>query len=126
MTRNQNGHDAAGATNKANTRPWESEFSIERTEIVVETPDLRVVRLTLAPGQCVPWHWHSDITDHFVCLEGRMTVESRAPRARHELGPGDECEVGPKVAHLVTNVGEGQMRFLVIQGIGAYDYHAVG
>ena len=113
-------------TKAPNTRPWEDEFTIEDTVIVVETPDLRVVRLTLAPGQCVPWHWHSNITDHFVCLEGSMTVESRAPKAFHELGPGDECAVGPKTAHVVTNVGEGRVRFLAIQGIGAYDYHAVG
>lgn len=110
----------------ANTRPWEDEFAIEHTEIVAETPDLRVVRLTLAPGQYVPWHWHSEIVDRFVCLEGSMTVESRAPKALHELKPGDECEVGPKVAHVVTNVGDTRVRFLVIQGIGPYDYHAVG
>lgn len=110
----------------ADTRPWEREFLIENTDIVVETPELRVVRLTLARGECVPWHYHNHVTDHFVCLEGTMTVEQRAPRALYALTPGKECEVPPKTAHLVTNTGEGRCRFLVIQGIGPYDYKAVG
>lgn len=109
-----------------NTRPWESEFSIEDTEMVAETPELRAVRLTLAAGQCVPWHWHSAIDDHFICLEGAIEIETRAPRGKHRLAPGNEHAVPAKVAHIVRNVADGRSRFMVIQGIGPYDYHAVG
>ena len=50
-------------------------------------PRLRVARgvlivLTLAAGECVPWHFHNNITDSFVCLEGPLVVETRAPRDR--------------------------------------------
>jgi mannose-6-phosphate isomerase-like protein (cupin superfamily) len=54
-------------------------------EVVMEGQDMRVVVLTLASRQSVPWHFHSDITDSFVCLEGPMVVETRAPRAAHVL-----------------------------------------
>lgn len=111
---------------EANTRPWENQYTIENTEIVAETPDLRAVRLTLAPGQCVPWHWHSAIDDRFICLEGAIEIETKAPRGKHKLLPGDEHTVPLKVAHIVRNVADTTSRFMVIQGIGPYDYHPVG
>lgn len=110
----------------AETRPWESAFTIEATEIVAETPELRAVRLTLAAGEAVPWHWHSAIDDHFVCLEGEIEIETRAPRSRRRLAPGAEHVVPAKVAHTVRNVAAGRSRFMVIQGVGAYDFHPVG
>jgi len=109
-----------------NTKPWTERYTVEHTEIVVETPELRMVRITLAAGESVPWHWHSDITDRFVCLRGSLCVETRAPRASHDLAPGEECTVGPKTAHTARNAGEDHCRFLVIQGVGPYDYNALG
>ena len=41
---------------------------------------MRVQILTLAHGQSIPWHYHSEITDYFVCLEGTLIVETKAPR----------------------------------------------
>lgn len=108
------------------TRPWESEYTIEKTETLAETPELRVLRITLAPGQFIPWHYHSNTTDSFACLEGELEVETRAPRHSYRLGPGGECEVPPKTAHTAINKGPGRCRFLVVQGVGAYDYRAVG
>lgn len=108
------------------TRPWESHYEVEDTTIVAEAPELRVVRITLAPGQVVPWHWHSEIRDTFFCLEGAMTVETRAPRHEYRLAPGDECAVEPKTAHIVRNTGPGRCRFAVVQGPGVYDFHPVG
>lgn len=107
-------------------RPWESHYEVEDTRVVAEVPDLRVIVITLAPGQCVPWHWHSEVRDTFMCLEGEMTVETRAPRGEHGLAPGDECAVEPKVAHIVRNAGEGRCRFAVVQGPGVYDFNPVG
>ena len=57
-------------------------YMIAGRETVAEGADLRVQVLTLDAGQCVPWHYHSEITDAFVCLQGPMVVESLAPRAR--------------------------------------------
>ncbi len=109
-----------------NTKPWTDRYTVEHTEIVVETADLRMVRITLGTGQSVPWHWHTEVTDRFVCLRGSLCVETRAPWASHDLAPGEECTVAPKIAHTARNAGEDRCRFLVIQGIGAYDYNAVG
>ncbi len=95
-------------------------------ETVMEGADMRVRVLTLAEGECVPWHYHSEITDSFVCLEGPMVVETRAPRAEYVLEPGERCEVPPKVAHIVHGLNDGPFKFLIIQGVGVYDNIAVG
>ena len=93
---------------------------------VAEGADLRVVVLTLAQGQCVPWHYHSTITDSFVCLEGPMVVETRAPHAMHRLQPGERCAVAPKTAHYVHGEGDGPCKFMLVQGVGIYDFMPVG
>jgi len=101
-------------------------LAIAGYERVMEGADMRASVLTLAASECVPWHYHSTITDSFVCLEGPMEVETRAPRAVHRLVSGQRCEVAPKTAHTVRGVDGGPCRFLLMQGVGVYDNVAVG
>lgn len=101
-------------------------YSIDGEETLAEGSDLRVRILTLAAGQCVPWHYHSEITDSFVCLEGTLVVETKAPRDCHELKPGGRCQVPPKTAHYVHGKDDGPAKFLIVQGVGVYDYVAIG
>lgn len=100
--------------------------AIAGRETVMEGQDMRAVALTLAAGQSIPWHYHSDITDSFVCLEGPMVVETRAPRATYVLLPGERCQVPPKTAHYVHGKDDGPCKFLILQGVGEYDNVAVG
>ena len=95
-------------------------------ELVMEGKDMRVQVLTLGQNDCIPWHYHSEITDSFVCLEGPMVVETRAPRNNYVLNPGERCEVPPKVAHYVHGENDGPAKFLIVQGVGVYDNIAVG
>lgn len=101
-------------------------YDIEGREMVAEGADLRVQVLTLAAGQSVPWHYHSEITDSFVCLEGPMVVETRAPRATYRLMPGERCAVGPKTAHFVHGENGGPCKFMIVQGVGVYDFMPAG
>jgi len=55
--------------------------AIAGRETVMEGADMRALVLTLAAGQNIPWHYHSSITDAFVCLTGKLVVETRAPCA---------------------------------------------
>ena len=103
-----------------------SNYRIAGRELVAEGADLRVQVLTLAAGECVPWHYHSEVTDSFVCLEGPMVVETRAPRAAHRLTPGQRCSVPPKTAHYVHGEDDGACQFLIVQGVGVYDFNPVG
>ena len=100
-------------------------YPVERREIVADDATYRVQIMTLAAGQCVPWHYHSHVEDIFFCLEGPMTVETRAPRGVHHLEPGQSLAVPAKTAHYVSGLDGGRCRFLICQG-GDYDFVPVG
>jgi quercetin dioxygenase-like cupin family protein len=82
--------------------------------------------MTFAGGLAVPWHYHSDITDSFICIEGPMIVATRAPHATHMLVPIKRCEVPPKTAHHVHGKDGGPCKFMILQGVGEYDNVAIG
>lgn len=102
----------------------EGRYATKQRETIAETANLRVRLLALAEGQCVPWHYHNNITDTFFCMEGPMRITTRNPDAVHVLAPGETCAVGPGTAHLVTGL-DGPCKFMVVQGVGVYDFVAV-
>jgi len=55
-----------------------------------------------------------------------MVVETRAPRHVYRLLPGERCAVPPKTAHYVHGEADGPCKFLIVQGIGVYDFVPVG
>lgn len=101
-------------------------YTVENIEILAQTPAMQARVFTLAPGEAIPWHFHSTVADWYVCLDGSVQVQTRAPRRVDVLVPGGMAKVEPKTAHHVSNVGAQRCRFLLLQGVGAYDYHAVG
>ena len=70
----------------------------------------------------VPWHSHTNITDTFYVLEGHMRLFLQDPKEEVNLKPGEIHVVGAARPHLVTNGGTKSLTFLVLQGIGEYDY----
>ena len=102
------------------------DYTIRARELVMEGADLRVTILTLGPGECVPWHWHSEVGDDFVCMQGPMVVETRAPRHEYCRAPGERCTVPARTAHYVHGEAGGPCKFLLVQGVGVYDFNAVG
>jgi quercetin dioxygenase-like cupin family protein len=108
------------------TTPQEHGYEVADFEVLAETQELRMVVLTLAEGQEVSWHWHTEVTDRFFCMQGPMVIETRVPREVFELNPGDTCVVPPKRAHRVAGKGCGSCKFAVLQGVGTYDFHRIG
>jgi quercetin dioxygenase-like cupin family protein len=101
-------------------------YTVEKVETVAATPELRAKRFTLAVGQEIPWHYHNAITDWFYCLEGTLRVETRAPRGERLMTAGGNCHVPARTAHRVSNAGGTRCEFLILQGVGTYDYVPVG
>jgi quercetin dioxygenase-like cupin family protein len=101
-------------------------YPLEGRQLIAEAPGLRMQILTLGPGQEVPWHWHSEVTDTFWCMEGPMVIETRAPSTVTELQPGQMHAVPPKRAHRVTGKDGGRAKFAILQGVGTYDFMPVG
>ena len=97
-------------------------YEVERRAHHAERPGFRITELQISPTQKVPWHCHSRVQDTFYVLEGRLRIFLREPKEDVRLGPGDTCSVAPGRPHLVTNDGTASATFLVLQGIGEYDY----
>jgi quercetin dioxygenase-like cupin family protein len=114
-------HGIAAAT--ADTRSLQGgEYAVKQRETLAEVPGLRVRLLTLIKGQVVPWHYHSSITDTFFCMRGPMRIVTRSPDASHTLFNGDTLAVDPGTPHFVEASGAGGCQFMIIQGVGKYDY----
>lgn len=102
-------------------------YEVAQREMVAEVENLRIVVLTLAPGQFVPWHYHSEITDTFFCLQGPMVIETGAAqtnggRSQTELAAGESHAVPKRKAHKVSGKDGGPCKFAIVQGIGSYDF----
>jgi mannose-6-phosphate isomerase-like protein (cupin superfamily) len=97
-------------------------YEVERRARHAERPGFRISELQIGPKQQVPWHYHNNIQDTFYVLEGRLRIFVRDPKEEIQLEPGQSYAVRPGRAHLVTNGGETSATFLVLQGIGEYDY----
>lgn len=94
--------------------------------IVAETPELRVVEYVLQPGDQNPWHHHSNVTDRIYCLEGLIGVSLRDTGEKAILHPGESYVVSPGTVHFAGNAGSGVSRFLLVQGVGKYDFVTEG
>ena len=97
-------------------------FEYERLAHHAERPGFRISELQISPTQQVPWHCHSNVQDTFYVIEGHLRLFLREPKEEVQLGPGETYSVRPRRPHLVTNGGESSATFLVLQGIGEYDY----
>ena len=97
-------------------------YEVERRARHAERDGFRISELQISPTQKVPWHYHSNVQDTFYVLEGRIRVFMREPKEDVVLGPGQTYTLAPRRPHLVTNAGETSATFLVLQGIGEYDF----
>jgi quercetin dioxygenase-like cupin family protein len=97
-------------------------YEVERRARHAERPGFRISELQISPSQQVPWHCHTHVQDTFYVLEGRLRLFLRDPKEEVRLGPAQTYSVRPGRPHLVTNGGDGSATFLVLQGIGEYDY----
>ena len=97
-------------------------YEVERRVRHAERPGFRISELQISPTQQVPWHYHNNIQDTFYVLEGEIRLFLREPKEDVRLKPGETYAVRPGRAHLVTNPGSRSAVFLVLQGIGEYDY----
>ena len=97
-------------------------YKVRRIHVVAKGADVLVREYTLDPGEVIPWHRHTQVSDYYYGLEGRVVIETREPAARHEVGAGQMASVTPPTVHQVSNPGNAICRFLLVQGVGKYDF----
>jgi quercetin dioxygenase-like cupin family protein len=101
-------------------------YSVKSVEPVAIGNDVQARVFTLAPGEEIPWHFHSAVTDWYFVLEGALSIETRAPADSRLLTVGERYHIPPKTAHLIANRSDADARFLLVQGVGVYDFLRVG
>ena len=97
----------------------------DRDEVILETGNVRVRVMVLEAREATAWHFHSEITDRMFCLQGLIAVEYQDPRESVELACGERCEVAVKRVHRVINVLHETAKYLLVQGVGHYDFNVV-
>lgn len=60
-------------------------------EVLIQTDSVSVRILELEVGEALPWHHHSEVTDHIFALDGEIEVQFGSPDEKVALGiPGME------------------------------------
>jgi quercetin dioxygenase-like cupin family protein len=97
-------------------------YEVERRAIHAARSGFRIAELQISPTQKVPWHYHNNVHDTFYVLAGSIRIFLQDPKEDVQLTPGQTFAVPPKRPHLVTNASDTSAVFLVLQGIGEYDF----
>jgi quercetin dioxygenase-like cupin family protein len=97
-------------------------YEVERRACHAARPGFRISELQISPTQKVPWHYHNNVQDTFYVVEGKIRIFLQQPKEEVRLARGETFSVPPKRPHLVINGGDTSAVFLVLQGIGEYDF----
>jgi quercetin dioxygenase-like cupin family protein len=94
-------------------------------EVIAKTDEVSVRVMTLGAHQATDWHYHTQVTDNIFCLTGDMAVHLQDPGDDVRLAPGQRCKIEKGRIHQVENCGGDQAAYLLVQGIGPYDFNVV-
>ena len=97
-------------------------LDVERLEHYAARPGFRISEIKIKTRQKIPWHCHSNIQDTFYVIEGKVRIFLRDPKEEVNLAPGEIYSVRAKRPHLVTNGGQSSATFVILQGMGEYDF----
>ena len=93
---------------------------------ILKTENVLVRVMELEKKSSTDWHFHSQVGDFFVCLKGIIQVETKDPDRVFLLNPGQQAEVTPLKVHRVINISDDIAEYLLVQGVGAYDFRKEG
>jgi mannose-6-phosphate isomerase-like protein (cupin superfamily) len=97
-------------------------YEVERRAYYAARPGFRIAELQMSPTQTVPWHYHNNVQDTFYVVSGTIRIFARDPVEEVSLTPGQTFTVSPGRPHMVSNAGNTSAVFVVLQGMGEYDF----
>jgi quercetin dioxygenase-like cupin family protein len=98
---------------------------MKEAEVIAKTNDIRIRIMTLRPSEITDWHYHTQVADHIFCLQSTILVRIRDPEQEVRLTPGERCLVETGRIHQIVNLEDLEASYLLIQGIGKYDFNVV-
>ncbi len=78
-----------------------------------EDPELSVAHVRVEPGDTTRWHKLIGITERYLILSGRGSVEVGNNAAR-EVSESDVVMIPPEIRQRITNTGESDLIFLAL------------
>jgi len=67
------------------------------------------------------WHYHNEITEYVICIEGSLILEVKSISSPFMLEPGVLHKIEPQEIHRVVNGSNDLGKYLMIQN-GKYDF----
>lgn len=77
--------------------------------------------MSLAPREVAASHFHTQMTEHIVCLDGEISVLIQQGEDVRLL-PGLCVQIQSGVTHQVTNLSVDVAKYLLTQSGGVYDF----
>ena len=97
-------------------------YEVEHRATHAARPGFRINELKISAKQKVPWHYHNHVSDTFYVVEGEIRIFMQQPKEEVRLAAGQTYTVPARRPHLVANGGRLSATFLVLQGMGEYDF----
>ena len=98
---------------------------MQESEVIAKTDDVRVRIMTLDPREIADWHYHTQVADDIFCLTGGLIVRMKDPDEEFKLIPGQRCQIRTGKVHQLENLDDKGASYLLVQGIGKYDFNIV-
>jgi quercetin dioxygenase-like cupin family protein len=99
-----------------------TQLNVRTVARVFSTDEVQVSHLVLAPGEEVPWHFHSNVRDTFYVLRGPVTIYTLEPEATAVIETGEVLQTRDCQPHRVFNASDHEISFVLIQGVGKFDF----
>lgn len=90
-------------------------------EVIVDTPEVRVAEITLAPHTATPPHEHSEVEEVCYCREGELTCEAEGQEPVILLA-GRKMRFPAGRDHRLSNRAAIPCRFLLVHGVGRFNF----
>ncbi len=99
---------------------------MKEVEVILKTDSVRVRIMSLDPREIAEWHYHTQVTDDIFGLTGTILIRWKEPDEEIKLVPGMRCQIKPGKIHQLENVGSEGAKYLLVQGVGKYDFNTIG
>ena len=88
-------------------RPW------GHYDVLADSEDHKVKRITVTPGQRISYQTHAHRAEHWFVVSGTGSVTLDG--AEVPVGPGIAVDIPMTAAHRITNTGDADLVFIEVQ-----------
>ena len=89
---------------------------------LIDANGVRVAEFEIDPKEKGIFHYHSEIMEYCYCIKGQLSIDIENSEQSIVLLPGEKIEIPLGVVHRVNNDTNSIGRYLVVQGVGSYDF----